>query len=268
MTDKFLVVYYRIFFFFCIMVLVSCSAREDGASVVLARVGDETLTTKDLAHLSSQDALSKDFISTFIDGWVDNAVLYQSAKKRGLLTDEQLKRSRDAYYKKIVVAAYIDSETSTNINITKEDVRVYYMAHRDEFFRGSDEVYAHHFIAKNIGDARNVRDQLIMTSKKDQSFLGSFFIESRYIQKGRLIKKLDRAIFSTRDPVVGPIKTSMGFHVFDVIHRYSKGSTVGLDASYDEIYQRLIKQKTSTRSLQLLDSLKRRYNIFINLNYY
>ena len=174
---------------------------------------------------------------------------------------------RDSY-KKIVVAAYVDSETYASINIAMEDVRTYYNSHRDEFSRGSDEVYAHHFIAQNIGDARNVRDQLIGVSKKDQSFLGDFLIESRYIKKMRLINKLDRAIFSIRDPVVGPIKTDQGFHVFDVVHRYSKGSTIGLDASYDEIYQRLTQQKAASLSLQLLDSLKREYNIFINSNYY
>ena len=83
------------------------------------------------------------------------------------------------------MAAYVDSETSVNINIAMEDVRTYYNSHRDEFSRGSDEVYAHHFIVQNITDAKNVRDQLIGVSKKDQSFLGDFLIESRYIKKMR-----------------------------------------------------------------------------------
>ena len=268
MTGKFLVMCCRIFFFYCIMVLISCSAREDASSVVLARVGDAVLTTKDLPGLSSEDVLSKDAVSAFIEEWVNDAVLYRSAKKRGFLTDEQLKRSRDVYYKKIVVSAFIDSETSSNINISTEDVRSYYKTHRDEFYRGSDEVYAHHFIAQKIGDARNIRDSLIKGLTKDLAYLGGFLTESRYIKKGRLINKLDRAIFRTRDPVVGPIKTDRGFHVFEVLHRYSKGSVIGLDASYDEIYQRLAKQMTAKLSSQLLDSLKRDVNIFINSNYY
>jgi hypothetical protein len=55
--------------------------------------------------------------------------------------------------------------------------------------------------------------------------------------------------------------------VFDVVRRYSKGSIIGLDASYDEIYQRLAKQKSAMLSSQLLDSLKNDINIFINSNY-
>ena len=268
MTGKFLVMCCRIFFFYCIIVLVSCSAREDASSIVLARVGDAVLTTKDLPDLSSKNALSKDAVSAFIEEWVNDAVLYRSAKNRGLLADERLRRSRDAYYKKIVVSAFVDSETSANINISTEDVRLYYKAHRDEFYRGSDEVYAHHFIAQKIGDARNIRDQLTRGSKKEPASLSGFLIESRYIKRGRLINKLDRAIFSTKKPVVGPIKTGRGFHVFDVIHRYLKGSTIGLDASYDEIYQRLVKQRSAMLSLQLLDSLKKDVNIFINSNYH
>tara|TARA_B100000959_G_scaffold10322_1_gene10428 strand:- start:525 stop:1331 length:807 start_codon:yes stop_codon:yes gene_type:complete len=268
MTGKFLVMFCRMFFFYCIIILISCSAREDGSSVVLARVGDAVLTTKDLPVLSSKDALSKDVVSAFIEEWVNDAVLYRTAKKRGLLTDERLKRSRDAYYKKIVVSAFIDSETSANINISTEDVRLYYKAHRDEFYRGSDEVYAHHFIAQKISDAKNIRDQLTRVSKKEPTSLDGFLIESRYIKRGRLINKLDRAIFSTKKAVVGPIKTRRGFHVFDVVHRYLKGSTIGLDASYDEIYQRLVKQRSTVLSLQLLDSLKKDVNIFINSNYH
>lgn len=260
--------YCHIFFFFCIIVLASCSAREDRSSVVLARVGDAVLTTKDLPGLSSKDAMSKDGVSAFIEEWVNDAVLYRSAKKRGLLADKQLKLSRDAYYKKIVVSAFVDSETSANINVSTEDVRSYYKAHRDEFFRGADEVYAHHFIAQKIGDARNIQDQLARGSNKTPSALDSFLIESRYIKRGRLINNLDRAIFNTKNPVVGPIKTGRGFHVFDIVHRYSKGSTIGLDASYDEIYQRLVKQRSAVLSLRLLDSLKKDVNIFINSNYH
>ena len=267
MTSKLLVVYFQIFFLFCIIVSVSCSTRESETSVVLARVGDDVLTIEDMYNLSSRGAFSKNVVSTFIEEWVDNTVLYRAAKKRGLLADEQLKRARDAYYKKIVVAAYVDSETAVNINITKEDVRTYYKNHRDEFFRGSDEVYAHHFIAQKIVDARSVRDQLAKGSKKDLSSLGGFLTESRYIKRGRLINKLDRAVFHKNNPVVGPIRTDRGFHVFDVVHRYSKGSIMGLDASYDEIYQRLAKQKSAMLSTRLLDSLKRDVNVFVNSNY-
>ena len=267
MTSKLLVVYFQIFFLFCIIVSVSCSTQEDDTSVVLARVGDDVLTIEDMYNVSSRGAFSKNVVSTFIEEWVDNTVLYRAAKKRGLLADEQLKRARDAYYKKIVVAAYVDSETAVNINITKEDVRTYYKNHRDEFFRGSDEVYAHHFIAQKIVDARSVRDQLAKGSKKDLSSLGGFLTESRYIKRGRLINKLDRAVFHKNNPVVGPIRTDRGFHVFDVVHRYSKGSIMGLDASYDEIYQRLAKQRSSMFSTRLLDSLKRDVNVFVNSNY-
>ena len=267
MTSKLLVVYFRIFFLFCIIVSVSCSTQEDETSVVLARVGDDVLTIEDLYNVSSKDSFSKNIVSTFIEEWVNNTVLYRAAKKRGLLADEKLKRARDASYKKVVVASYVDSETSANINITKEDVRAYYNNHRDEFFRGSDEVYAHHFVAQKIGDARNIRDRLIKDSKRGSSSLGGFLTESRYIKRGRLINKLDRAVFHKNNPVVGPIRTDRGFHVFDVVHRYSKGSIMGLDASYDEIYQRLAKQKSAMLSTRLLDSLKRDVNVFVNSNY-
>ena len=77
--------------------------------MVLARVGEDVLTIKDLYNVSSGGAFSKNVVSAFIEEWVNNAVLYRAAKKQGLLADEKLKRARDAYYKKGVVAAYFYS---------------------------------------------------------------------------------------------------------------------------------------------------------------
>ena len=55
--------------------------------------------------------------------------------------------------------------------------------------------------------------------------------------------------------------------MFEVISRHEKGSLFGLEEVHDEIYQRLVKKKTSVRSSFLLDSLKENSSFFINPNY-
>ena len=62
------------------------------------------------------------------------------------------------------------------------------------------------------------------------------------------VKDIDKALFeNTKTGFIGPIKTELGFHLFDVIKRYKKGSELGLESSYDEIYQRLLKRKKSNK---------------------
>ena len=82
------------------------------------------------------------------------------------------------------------------------------------------------------------------------------------------LKNIDNALFENKKTgFIGPIRTELGFHLFDVIKRYKKGSELGLESSYDEIYQRLLKKKKLKKKKSFVDSLKRNTNIFINSKY-
>ena len=81
-------------------------------------------------------------------------------------------------------------------------------------------------------------------------------------------KELDIAIFKNKKgSVVGPIHTEMGYHVFEIIKKYEKGSKMGLEHVHDKIYQRLLKQNQLVLAADLLDSLKEKSTVFINSNY-
>ena len=90
-------------------------------------------------------------------------------------------------------------------------------------------------------------------------------VEAKTVTRGLLIEKLDYAIFSeTNDVLHGPLRTNNGYHVIKVMKRYKKGSQAGLAKTYDEIYQRLLKEKQVDLSNKLLDSLKAETPVFIN----
>ena len=161
----------------------------------------------------------------------------------------------------------IRTQTGTNIKINKDMVLLFYKQNKEMFVRNSDEAFVHHYQALQLNDARFIRKTLLKRNKKKLKEIESFRIESRAIKKGYLLSDLDRAVFKSKESIIGPVGALSTHHVFDVVRRYSKGSIIGLDASYDEIYQRLAKQKSAMLSTRLLDSLKRDNNIFINSNY-
>ena len=250
--------------------LASCSIREKDNSVVLARVNDRVLTVKKLEKLLPPDNRTDDQLKNFIQAWVDNALYYDAALKDGLLKDGHLSNERDRYYKKIVIGSYIQTKTSSSVVVSNSDIREYYDENPSAFIRQNDEAYVYHFFTNKHSDARLIRSKLLkkQTVDSESELFESFGVEKKTVKKGFLLKKLDIAIFKNKKgSVVGPIRTARGYHVFEILKIYKKGSKKGLEDVYDKIYQRLLKQKQVVLAADLLDSLKEKSSVFINSNY-
>ena len=250
--------------------LVSCSVREKDSSVVLARVNDQVLTVKNLEKTLSPENRKQDHIKNFIHTWVDNALYYDAALRDGLHRDGQLSNERDRYYKKIVIGSYLQTKTTSGVTISNSDIRVYYDENPSAFIRQNDDAYVYHFFTTKHSDARLIRSKLLkkQTVDSESELFESFDVEKKTVTKGFLLKKLDIAIFKNkRGAIVGPVRTSNGYHVFEILKKHKKGSRKGLEDVYDKIYQRLLKQKQMVLAADLLDSLKEKSNVFINSNY-
>ena len=87
------------------------------------------------------------------------------------------------------------------------------------------------------------------------------------VKRGTFSKEVDDDIFIRKKSVVGPVFLGGNICVLKVLNRYKKGSFLGLDEVYDEVYQRLYKTKSITEKNRLLDSLKKNMNIYINPEY-
>lgn len=250
--------------------LASCSIREKDNSVVLARVNDQVLTVNKLEKLLPPENRIDNQLKSFIHAWVDNALYYDAALKDGLLKDGHLSNERDRYYKKIVIGSYIQTKTSSSVVVSNSDIRDYYDENPFGFIRQNDEAYVYHFFTNKHLDARSIRSKLLKKQVVDitNELFDGFRVEKKTVTRGFLLKELDIAIFKNKKgSIVGPIRTSNGYHVFKIIKKYKKSSKRGMEDVYDKIYQRLLKQKQLVLATDLLDSLKEKSTVFINSNY-
>ena len=106
-----------------------------------------------------------------------------------------------------------------------------------------------------------------MLNKKSDVDISSFLIEAKLIKKGRNPGFFEPYIFENNEKTIGPIRSESGYHFFKVLNRYNKKSLKGLDQVYDEIYQRLSKQKEVSFHSLFLDSIKNSLQIYINPKY-
>ena len=142
------------------LIVFACSKKRGDDSIVLARVNDQVLTANRLESVLSPQQRTSDQIRTYIHDWVNNAILFQEAKKIGLDKDETLINKRESYFIKLVVGAYLETEASPAIDLSKENIRQYYRSNAASFIRSTDDAVLHHFITDNISDARTIQKKL------------------------------------------------------------------------------------------------------------
>ena len=248
---------------------IACS-NKNKTNLPLARVGSSVLLEKNLLEQQENKIKTDEKALGFIENWVTEEVLLKEAIKEGFQKDAFLKKERDLFYKKLIISSYLENKLSENIKISREEVVNYYNSSKGLFFRKEDEVFVHHFYSKEIEQSRSIKRELLKKNNKrrDQELSEIFKVEPKIVKKGFSIKEIDDVLFKNNKlGVVGPIRSNLGFHVFNIIKRYKNGSKVGLESSYDEIFQRLLKRKTAEKKQILIDSLKSQTNIFINSKY-
>ena len=234
--------------------------------MVIARVDNQKLTSQNIDSVFSFFNLNNNTLPVLIENWVDNAVLYKAAVGAGFNKDRSLIKKRDDFYRALVVSSFLSRESEKTIQITKEAVRSYYKTNKDSFIRKEEEMSVEHYTTPIREVGKTLRKE-VLQGKSLSPDTTNFKRALENIKKGRLIKELETPLFSSRDRIVGPIKAAGHFHLFKIIKRYKKGSQKTLSDSYDEIYQRLYKQKAFEVSELILDSLKQTLNIYINPEY-
>ena len=248
---------------------VGCSDKSK-TNLPLARVGHSVLLEKDLRQQQKNKIKTDEKAFSFIENWVTEEVLLKEAIKEGFQKDVFLKKERDLFYKKLMISSYLENKLLENITISRQEVINYYNSSKGLFFRKQDEVFVHHFFSEEIEQSRSIKRELLKKNNKrrDKELNEIFKLEPKLVKKGFSIKEIDKVLFQNKKlGVVGPIRSDLGFHVFNIIKRYENGSKIGLESSYDEIYQRLLKKKTAEKKQTIIDSLKSKTNIFINSKY-
>ena len=247
--------------------IFSCSKRTE---TPLARVGSSVLYEKDMIFEQGDKIKTKDKAYDFVENWTTEKVLLKKAIDEGYLEDLRLKEERDSFYNNLIISSFLDNSLSVDIFISKDEILEYYNSSKGLFTRKEEEVFVHHFFMNELEQARSIKRELLKKNNKrrTEEINQLFNVESKVIKKGYSINEIDTELFKNKKiGVIGPIRSKIGFHVFDIIKRYEKGSKIGLELAYDEIYQRLLKMKKSKYRAKLIDSLKSETNIFINSKY-
>ena len=249
--------------------MLSCSGREENSKniKVLARVGENTLTEKDIALFGASRDVSEDEKVLSVEKWINRSLLLSEAKKEGFDGDLTLIKKKDTYYEQLMVSSFVEDYISSRIRISKGDVRLYYKENKGGFIRNLDEVQIEQYIMKSEKEARKLTSSFESKRVTNTNGYSILSVNQKTVKRGVFLKNIDVELFNSKKRAVGPVFLGGNNCVLRVLNRYKKGSYRGLDEVYDEVYQRLYKTRATIERGLLLDSLKETVNIYINPEY-
>ena len=252
---------------FILLFFFSCSSEGVSNSGVVARVNNTILTKDELSRIvGSEIAGPKTFLHA-TNAWVEKTLLYRAATEAGLKKDRNLINQKEAFYKDLLVSSYVGVKTKNKKPVLKKDVSNYYNKNKKSFTRLGTELTVKHFISKTKKEAENIKKILkkYKSGKKIEKILEKHRPKTLFLKDD--LKKDNLVGFVFRggvETVVGPKKHGGFYHLFQILKKHKKGSTRGLEFVYDEIYQRLSKQKELELLAVVLDSLYTNSDVFIS----
>lgn len=240
--------YFRQIFITVVAILILTGCEK---SPTLAKVGKKTITEKEMTILAEVNPRLKPRMATpigkkkIVENYVEQTLLYEEAKKRGIHRSDKTKQKLNLYEKIIIAQAVLDDELDRQI-------KEYYENHRDEFerlklshilIRTSEEESG----AKKKGPSKPAQKKTEDAAKKliakakeridkgedfgkvaaelsedpqskaSQGGLGYITIHDKRLERTGWLPLAEQAFALKEGEVAGPIQTKDGFHLIKVI---------------------------------------------------
>ena len=249
-----------------IFIHFSCSSKGGGEESVVARVNETTLTKEQLSALAGSTVSDSRVLLLATNRWIEKTLLYNEAVKSGLKKDTEIIRRRDRFYKDLLVSSFLEIQTKNKINITKKEVSSYYAKNKKSFTRPDDEIIIKHFVLPSNKESIKLKKLLRGgVGAEIEKYVTKYGPQTSLLYRHTAESSAVGFVFSgSVGDILGPKKNDEGFHLFEILKKYKGGSDRGLELVYDEIYERLHKQKKEVLVASILDSLYLSSDVFIS----
>jgi len=203
-------------------------------------------------------------------GMVDQILLEQEAKRRGLDRDPEFVRKVESYRRNLLNDMLLKSIRPEGYEVTPEEARAYYREHPEEFGR-PERVEARHILVTSEEQARALLaelrrgasfEELARTHSRDAATrekggsLGAFTRAQR--------PELAEVAFALEKPgeLAGPFETRRGVHLLQLVRRLPAEEKT-FEQMRDELLTRLRARMRQEARQELLERLRARTSITI-----
>jgi peptidyl-prolyl cis-trans isomerase C len=239
----------------------------------LAKVNGKPITDRDLKaslpgwNEGQRNAALKDASTRrqVLVSLIEQELLTQEAEKAKLDQDASFKQAMDAYRKRLLGDMLMSRNLSSKVSDAQ--ARKYYESHKYRYT--TDQIQVQHILVNDEAQARELLRKakepgadfqaLAERSSKDPGAKNNRG-DLGFLQRGKWNEDFLNAAFAAKDgDLVGPVKTSYGYHVIKVI-----GRRPGKALEYEDVQLRVMSDMQEELKRGYLDKLKSQAKITID----
>jgi len=196
-------------------------------------------------------------------------LLYDTAVRKEYQKNKEIRKQVREYEKKLMAQKVYQEEAEGKINITENDLNLYYKANQDEFSRPGSIRLAHILLetkeeadkVQQLLNAGTTFEELVKehstdeASKSNQGVIGSVFENNPYIPGiGREPQLIDDLMKLPEMAVSPPMQTSKGFHIFRIEEKKEK-TVPPLEEVRQQVTQKVSQMRQQEFQQQFIDEM-------------
>jgi peptidyl-prolyl cis-trans isomerase C len=242
---------------------------------VLAKIGDQTVTEKDLKEMIA--SFPDKFYQTpegqakALDYLVNIHAMAAEAKKQGLDKDPEVRKLLTYTTEELLARVYLDKMTKNLPTPTEAEAKAYYDKNRSQFVI-PESVLLRHILVKTEKEAKDALARLKKGEKFGDIANKVSICPSRvkggsldWLPKGTLVKEIEDVAFTMKNgQTVGPVKSRYGYHILLLEDKRGPQET-SFDQVKDSIIERLKFETQQQKYEKMAADLRKKMNVQITL---
>lgn len=260
-----------------VILIAGCNKSTSKSSEnALCTVNGVPFTTDEYNEYISQyqGQVTPDVKSQIINQWVNNELLYQSAKKEGVENKPDVKRKIEMLKNQVVATEYLNDVMKKRAQVTQADVNNFYNSHKDDYgvsIKFSKIMtYSPEQAQAALNELKSGKSFYQVAKKYSVDYNPQKSITLGPYKRGELaqLPEIGDAAFALKKPgdISGIIQTKYGYFIIKLVSRNKLAKPTTFDEAKNVIYNKLNLKKQTSVYMTLLDSLKKNAKISINAN--
>ncbi|MFH1877803.1 MAG: peptidylprolyl isomerase [Candidatus Omnitrophota bacterium] len=242
---------------------------------VLAFIGGTEITVDDFEErISHMPERYRDVIKKrkgeFLDDIINDTLLYQEALRCNLRKDKDVQKVIEQARKKILIARLLKDKVDDAIEITEEDIRVFYEENKSDYMT-PEILRVSHILVFSREDADDILEEIAKGQKfEDMARAKSIDPTAQrggdigYFPKGQLMPEFEMACDDLDiNEISGVVRTKLGYHIIKLTDRRSP-ELRPLSQVKEDIKSRLRTAKRRQIFSDLINRLRKETDIKID----
>ncbi|MGB2600448.1 MAG: peptidyl-prolyl cis-trans isomerase [Candidatus Omnitrophota bacterium] len=226
---------YRDFTFFLavlVLLIVSGCGKAPEGGVVIATIGDSTITVADFnERVANLPPRYREIVekrkAEFLEEIINDALLYQEAVRIGLPKDKDVQKVIDQARQKILIARLLKDRVDDSIEITDEEIIEFYNSNKDKYMT-PEIMRVSHILVPTQEEAAAILQELSTGKKSFEDIARAKSVDPTaqrggdvgYFPKGQLMPRFEEACAKLDvNETSGVVKTKLGYHIIKLTDR-------------------------------------------------